>query len=397
MFLGFFSLLRSYGLKVSTQEWMTLMQALEMNLGESTLTGFYHLCRSILVKSEADYDTLDRVFALYFQNVKDFEDLPEDVWKWLENGEIERALSDIPNIDFDDISIAELLKQFQERLEEQNEEHHGGNRWIGTGGTSPFGRGGYNPAGIRIGGHSRHRSAVKVAGDRRFVDFREDHQLDSRDFQIAFRRLRQYSSRVDSARTELDVEGTVKATGDNAGLLSLVYEKPRKNTVKVLLLIDSDGSMRRHSDLVNKLFQSLRKSNHFKDLQVYYFHNCIYDHLYKNPTCEYGDWVDTSWVMQKYDSEYKVIIVGDGAMAPYELVSVGGINDMRLYNSEPGIEWLRKIKRKFKKHIWLNPIAKSKWNYAWGSYTISILRDEFEMFELSLDGLEQGIKKLLVK
>ena len=126
MFLGFFSLLRSYGLKVSTQEWMTLMQALEMNLGESTLTGFYHLCRSILVKSEADYDTLDRVFALYFQNVKDFEDLPEDVWKWLENGELERALSDIPNIDFDDISIAELLKQFQERLEEQNEEHHGG-------------------------------------------------------------------------------------------------------------------------------------------------------------------------------------------------------------------------------------------------------------------------------
>ena len=391
MFLGFFNLLRSYGLKVSLQEWMTLMQALEMDLGNSTLTGFYHLCRSILVKSEADYDTLDKVFALYFKNIKEFEDLPEEVWEWLQNGELQRALDDIPNIDFDDISISELMKMFQERLEEQNEEHHGGNRWIGTGGTSPFGRGGYNPKGIRIGGQSRHQSAVKVASERRFIDFREDHELDSRDFQVAFRRLRQYSSRVDGARTELDVEGTVKATGDNAGLLSLVYEKPRKNTVKVLLLMDSDGSMRRYSDLCNTLFQALRKSNHFKDLQVYYFHNCIYDHIYKNPTCEYGDWVDTQWLMKKFDSEYKVIFVGDGAMAPYELLSIGGINDLRLYNSEPGIAWLRKIDKKFKKKIWLNPIPKNKWNFAWGSYTINVIRDEFDMFELSLGGLEEGL------
>lgn len=376
---------------------MTLMQALEMDLGNSTLTGFYHLCRSILVKSEADYDTLDKVFALYFKNIKEFEDLPEEVWEWLQNGELQRALDDIPNIDFDDISISELMKMFQERLEEQNEEHHGGNRWIGTGGTSPFGRGGYNPKGIRIGGQSRHQSAVKVASERRFIDFREDHELDSRDFQVAFRRLRQYSSRVDGARTELDVEGTVKATGDNAGLLSLVYEKPRKNTVKVLLLMDSDGSMRRYSDLCNTLFQALRKSNHFKDLQVYYFHNCIYDHIYKNPTCEYGDWVDTQWLMKKFDSEYKVIFVGDGAMAPYELLSIGGINDLRLYNSEPGIAWLRKIDKKFKKKIWLNPIPKNKWNFAWGSYTINVIRDEFDMFELSLGGLEEGIKKLLVR
>lgn len=397
MFLGFFNLLRSYGLKVSLQEWMTLMQALEMDLGNSTLTGFYHLCRSILVKSEADYDTLDKVFALYFKNIKEFEDLPEEVWEWLQNGELQRALDDIPNIDFDDISISELMKMFQERLEEQNEEHHGGNRWIGTGGTSPFGRGGYNPKGIRIGGQSRHQSAVKVASERRFIDFREDHELDSRNFQVAFRRLRQYSSRVDGARTELDVEGTVKATGDNAGLLSLVYEKPRKNTVKVLLLMDSDGSMRRYSDLCNTLFQALRKSNHFKDLQVYYFHNCIYDHIYKNPTCEYGDWVDTQWLMKKFDSEYKVIFVGDGAMAPYELLSIGGINDLRLYNSEPGIAWLRKIDKKFKKKIWLNPIPKNKWNFAWGSYTINVIRDEFDMFELSLGGLEEGIKKLLVR
>ena len=209
--------------------------------------------------------------------------------------------------------------------------------------------------------------------------------------------MRQYSTRVDTAKTELDVEATVKATGDNAGMLSLVYEKPRKNTVKVLLLMDSDGSMRRYSDLCNTLFQALRKSNHFKDLQVYYFHNCIYDHLYKNPTCEYGDWVDTEWLMKKFDSEYKVIFVGDGAMAPYELLSVGGINDIRLYNSEPGIAWLRKLDKKFKKKIWLNPISKKRWNFAWGSYTINAIRDEFDMFELSLGGLEEGIKKLLVR
>lgn len=397
MFLGFFNLLRSYGLKVSLNEWMTLMEALVKDLGDSTLTGFYHLCRCILVKSEADYDILDRVFAMYFKNVKEFEELPQQIWDWLEDGEIEKALAEIPNLNFDEMGIAELMKLFQERLAEQTEAHHGGSRWIGTGGTSPFGRGGYNPMGIRLGGHSRHRSAVKVAGERRFLDFTEDHSLDSRDFQVAFRRLRQYSSRVDCARTELDVEGTVKATGDNAGMLSLVYEKPRRNTVKVLLLMDSDGSMSRYTDICNNLFHALRKSNHFKDLQVYFFHNCIYDHVYKTLECTYGDWVETEWLMKKYDSEYKVIIVGDGAMSPYELLTPGGINDLRLYNKEAGIEWLDKIDRKFKKKIWLNPIEKGKWDYIWGSYTINILRKQFDMYQLSLDGLEQGIKKLLVK
>lgn len=397
MFLGFFNLLRAYGLQVSIQEWMSLLEALERDLGNSTLKGFYYLCRSILVKSEVDYDILDRVFSLYFKNIKDFEELPEEVWNWLKNGELENDLDDISDSNLEELSISSLLKMFQQRLEEQSEEHHGGNRWIGTGGTSPFGRGGYHPSGIRIGGESRHRSALKIAEERRFVDFTENHKLESRDFQIAFRRLRQYSSRVDSRKTELDVGETVKATGNNGGILSIKYEKPRKNTVKVLLLIDSDGSMQRYSEICNRLFQSLRKSNHFKDLQIYYFHNCIYDHLYKNPTCQYGDWIDTKWLMEKLDSEYKVIFVGDGAMAPYELLSVGGINDIRLYNSEAGIEWLRKLNKKFKKKIWLNPISKERWDYAWGSYTMSVIREEFSMFELSLDGLEQGIKKLLVK
>lgn len=214
---------------------------------------------------------------------------------------------------------------------------------------------------------------------------------------MALRRLRQYSTRVDSAKTELDIDGTIQKTGDNAGLLSLVYEKPRKNTVKVLLLMDAGGSMYRHSELCNSLFQSLRKSNHFKDLQVYYFHNCVYDHLYKEPTCRYGEWVETDWVLHKLDSEYKVIFVGDGAMSPYELISIGGINDMRLYNDKPGIQWLQKITKYFKKHIWLNPIQASQWRYAWGAQTIGLLRNVVDMYELSLEGLEEGIKKLLVR
>lgn len=397
MFLGFFSLLRSYGLDVSLQEWMTLMEALEKDLHRSELTGFYHLCRSILVKSEADYDTLDKVFALYFRNICDFDEIPEDVWKWLSDGEQESDRGRFSDMSFEEMGIGELLRLFQERLAEQTEAHHGGNRWIGTGGTSPFGRGGYNPQGIRLGGRSRHMSAVKVAGQNRFEDFREDHSLDERDFQVAFRRLRQYSSRNDAERSELDVEATVKATGDNAGMLSLVFDRPRKNTVKVILLMDSDGSMMKYTGICSSLFHALRKSNHFKDLAVYYFHNCVYDHVYKTPECRYGDWIETEFLMNKYGSDYKLIIVGDGAMSPYELLVPGGINDLRLFNEEPGIAWLQKLKKKFDRSIWLNPVEKHRWDTAWGSQTIRVIRQEFPMYHLSVDGLVQGIKKLLTK
>ena len=180
-------------------------------------------------------------------------------------------------------------------------------------------------------------------------------------------------------------------------MLHLVYEKPRKNTVKILLLIDSDGSMLMYSDLCNRLFQALRKSNHFKDLQVYYFHNCIYDHLYTTPFCKRGDWVDTTWALSNLDSEYKTIFVGDAAMAPSELFRKGGNSFIGLYNDQLGIEWLNKFDKRYKKKIWLNPIPEKEWSYTYGSYTIEKIGDLFPMFELSLDGLEKGIKKLLVK
>ena len=397
MFLEFFYLLRAKGLDVSINEWMLLVEALDKGLAESSLTGFYNLCRSILIKTEADYDKFDAVFAEYFKGIQTPEDLPEEFWKWLNESDRERALDDLGDVKNMPKELEELLQMFQDRIKEQKEKHDGGNYWIGTGGTSPMGRGGYNPAGIRVGGKSRHKSAVQVAGERKFRDFREDTILDIRQFQMAFRKLRQYSSRVEGEKTELDIDSTIDETCENAGMLKIVYDKPRKNTVKLLLLIDSDGSMQPYTRLCNRLFQAVSKSNHFKDLKIYYFHNCIYDHLYTTPYCRRGDWVDTDWVLGNLDSEYKVIFVGDAAMAPSELYRRGGNAYIGLWNEEPGMVWLNKFKRRYKKLIWLNPIENEAWPWAYGAQTIEAVGGVFPMFELTLDGLDAGIKKLLVK
>lgn len=397
MFLEFFYLLRARGLEVSINEWMTLVEALDKGLAKASLTGFYHLCRSILIKTESDYDKFDQVFAEYFRGVETPEDLPEEFWKWLEEGDIERALDDLGDKELFAKELDELLRMFEERIKEQKERHDGGNYWIGTGGTSTMGRGGYNPAGIRVGGRSRHKTALQVAGERNFKDFREDTILDIRSFQMAFRKLRQYSSRVGGQERVLDVDKTVDETCDNGGLLSLAYEKPRKNTVKVLLLIDSEGSMLPYSRLCNRLFQAVSRSNHFKDLKIYYFHNAIYDQLYTTPHCKLRDSVETTWVFNRLDSDYKVIFVGDAAMAPSELYRPGGNSIIGLFNRETGMEWFQKFKKRFKKQIWLNPIEKSSWEYTYGSRTIHDIGEVFPMFELTLDGLEKGIKKLLVK
>lgn len=397
MFLEFFYLLRARGLDVSINEWMTLIEALDKGLANASLMGFYRLCRSVLIKSESDYDKFDRVFSEYFQGIETPEDLPDQFWKWLSESERERDLGDYGDKELFARELEELLQMFEERIKEQKEKHDGGNYWIGTGGTSPMGRGGYNPSGIRVGGKSRHKTALQVAGERNFRDFREDTILDIRQFQMAFRKLRQYSSRVDCAEKELDVDKTIDETCDNGGMLKLAYEKPRKNTVKVLLLIDSDGSMLPYSRLCNRLFQAVRKSNHFKDLQVYYFHNAIYDNLYTTPRCKIRDSVETEWVFNKLDSDYKVIFVGDAAMAPSELYRPGGNAIIGLFNRETGMEWFQKFKKRFKKQIWLNPISKSSWEYTYGAHTIHDIGQVFPMFELTLDGLEAGIRKLLVK
>ena len=236
-----------------------------------------------------------------------------------------------------------------------------------------------------------------MAGERNFKDFRQDTSLDTRQFQVAFRKLRQFSTRVDSAKTELDIDGTIDATCNNAGILKLVYDKPRKNTVKLLLLIDSDGSMAPYSRLCNQLFQAVNQSTQLKDLKTYYFHNCVYDYLFTGPECMNGRWVETDWVFGNLDSEYKVIFVGDGAMSPYELMARGGNQDWSVFNDEPGYKWLEKFTNKYKKYIWLNPIKEDRWDWTYGSRTIGQIRELFPMFELTLDGLDRGIQKLLVR
>ena len=273
MFTSFFYLLRARGLKVSLNEWMSLIEALDKGLHGSSFTGFYYLCRSVLVKSEADFDKFDGAFLEFFKDMELTDELPQELLDWLENpkekpGEefdMDRAMQN------EWLSQEEIQRMFLERLQEQKEEHNGGSYWVGTGGVSVFGNSGFSPRGIRVGGEGGQRRAFQVAGERKFRDFRDDNTLDIRQFQMAFRRLRQFSAKADEARTEFDIDGTIRETCDNAGNLKVVYERPRKNTVKILLLMDSGGSMDYYSRMCSALFQAVSKSNHFKDLQVFYF------------------------------------------------------------------------------------------------------------------------------
>ena len=394
MFLEFFNVLRLHGLKISLDEWLVLIDALNRGMAENSLMEFYYLCRNVLIKSETEYDKFDQAFAEYFKGIESVDEIPQELRDWLSHDELERMLEDMPDW-AKEYDLDTLRKMFRERLQEQTEKHDGGNYWVGTGGTSPFGHGGYNPAGIRVGGEGRHQSAIQIAGERNFRDFRQDNELDTRQFQMAFRKLRQFSSRVDAAKTELDIDATIDATCDNAGLLKLVYEKPRKNTVKLLLLMDSDGSMRSYSKLCSQLFQAVNQSTHLKDLKIYYFHNCIYDYLYTDPYIIDGRWIETDWVFRNLGSDYKVIIVGDAAMSSYELTARGGNINWYAWNNEPGLDWLKKFNRFYHKVIWLNPIKESRWTHAWGARTIQMVREIFPMFELTLNGLDKGIHKLL--
>ncbi|MGE5403927.1 MAG: vWA domain-containing protein [Candidatus Saccharibacteria bacterium] len=394
MFTEFYYVLKNHGVPVSMNEWYTLLDALEKGLAGASLTGFYFLARAILVKSEAFYDRFDLAFAQYFYGVETPEELPNTIWDWLDKH--------LPNLDIDDemkkkiqqYDLDTLKKMLEERLKEQHEEHHGGNYWIGTGGTSPFGHSGYHPGGIRIGGESRNKSAVKVAAERNYKDFRTDTTIDTRQFQLALRKLRQFTTRLEGAKTELDLDATIEATGKNAGRLELVWDRPRENTIKVLLLIDSGGSMTPYARMCNQLFQAANKSKHFKDLQVYYFHNCIYDYLYTDPRLRASNVIETEHVLKNCDPEYRVLLVGDASMAPSELNLVGGIIGWNEYNNETGQAWLKKIRRRWEHSIWLNPIPASYWDYSDGRFTIKLVKDIFPMFELSVEGLDMGVKKL---
>ncbi|MDR2163457.1 MAG: VWA domain-containing protein [Clostridiales Family XIII bacterium] len=374
-------------------EWMSLTCALEKGLADSSLTGFYHICRNLLVKREADFDTFDVAFAAYFNGVLSASDLPEEFWQWLDSPQCDVCDRDLfarLSLEFD-----ELRRMFDERKREQNSRHDGGSYWIGTGGMSAFGNRGHSDSGIRAGGEGVYGRAVQIAGERRFRDFRRDRVIDTRQFETAFRRLRQFSSRVDSERTELDIDGTARETSKNAGLLTLVYERPRRNAIKLLVLFDSDGSMLPYSKLTSRLFKAVSRSNHFKDTKFYYFHNCVYEKLYTDPHIRRGRWVDTERVMKDIGPDYRVIYVGDAAMAPGELERKGGNTIIGLPNDEPGRIWLERLKRRFPRSIWLNPIVEDDWAHAFGQYTIREIASIFPMYGLTLDGLGRGVRRLL--
>lgn len=394
MFTEFYYVLKANGVPVAMNEWYALLDALEMGLAGSSLTSFYHLCRAVLVKTEAHYDRFDLAFAQYFQGVETPEDLPESIWDWLDKNLPSMEITDEMRRNHKQLDLETLKKMLEERLAEQTEEHHGGNHWIGTGGTSPFGHSGYHPGGIRIGGDSRNKSAVKVAGERQFRDFRNDTVIDTRQFQLALRKLRQFTTRLEGARTELDIDGTVQATSKNAGRLEIIWERPRENAIKVLLVMDSGGSMFPYTRLCNQLFAAANRSKHFKDLQVYYFHNAIYDLLYLDPRCRASNSVETNYILRNLDSDYRVLLVGDASMAPTELIAKGGIIDWGQFNEEPGIVWMKKFKQRFEASIWLNPIPARYWEISEGAVTIKMIRDVFPMFELTVEGLDMAVKKL---
>lgn len=397
MFTNFFYTLKNFGIPVSMNEWDSLLAALEEGMGGGSLTGFYHLCRAILVKTEAHYDRFDLAFATFFRDVETPEGLPEKIWEWLDKELPELEITEEMRRNHRQLDLDELKRMLEERLAEQDGEHHGGNKWVGTGGTSPFGHSGYHPGGIRIGGESMHLSAVKVAGERRFQEFRTDETLGIRQFQTALRRLRHLTTRLDGAKTELDLDATIDKTCDNAGRLELVWERPRENGIKVLLLMDSGGSMVPYSRLCNQLFTAVNKSSHFKDLKIFFFHNCIYDWLFHTSRCHNDDYTDTEYVLKTYSSDYRVIIVGDASMAPSELTRTGGVIEWGQYNERPGIDWLRRIRHHFEYSVWLNPINKNYWDWTDGAWTINKISEIFPMEELTIDGLDRAISKLRSK
>ncbi|MDT3700677.1 MAG: VWA domain-containing protein [Thermincola sp.] len=401
MFINFFYLLKREGVPVSITEWLTLMDALNKGMAASSLTSFYYLARAILVKSETHFDKYDIAFQRYFDGIETPAKIRDDIMEWLEHG-LPPAPWDIDletklKFQLEELDLEELKKTFEERLKDQKSPHHGGSKWIGTGGNSPFGHSGSRPGGIRVGGQSRGRSAVKVAGERKFREFRGDETLGVRQFQVALRKLRQFTTRLEAPKDQLDLDGTISKTCQNAGRLEIVWTRPSKNSVKVLLLMDSGGSMAPYYRLCNQLFTAVNQAHHFKALKIFYFHNCVYDHIFLDPTCSYRNSMKTEDFLRTHDSEYKLIFLGDASMSPTELTEINGIIDWGATNDEPGLTWLGRLAHRYPHNVWLNPINEWEWGTTEGYYTIRMIKEIFPMFELTVDGLDKAIKKLKVR
>jgi uncharacterized protein len=389
----FFFTLRAAKLKVSVKEYLTLLEALQAGVidddGGPTVDKFYYLARTSLVKDETQFDKFDRAFAAYFKGVALLTDFTREIpLEWLKKT-LELELSPEDRAAIEKMGWDELMDTLKKRLEEQNERHEGGSKWIGTGGTSPFGHGGVNPQGIRIGGKGGQKSAVKVWEQRAYKDYDDTKELGTRNIKVALRRLRRFAR--EGSELELDLDDTIHATAANAGLLDIKMHPERHNKVKVLLLMDVGGTMDEHIHRVEELFSAAKSE--FKHLEFYYFHNCVYDFMWKNNRRRFSEKHATWDVIRKYNRDYKLVFVGDATMSPYEILQPGG--SVEYNNEEPGAEWLQRLTHAFPKFAWINPEPQGVWQYRQSISIIGQLMNQ-RMFPLTLAGLE-GAMRLLSK
>ena len=388
MLIDFFFALRNAKVPVSIKEFLTLLEALEKSVIAPSLDAFYYLARLTLVKDEAHFDKFDRAFGMYFKGIEAVFDtskgeIPLD---WLIK-RMERELTPEQKAALEKFGYDKLMDRLNELLKEQKERHEGGNKWIGTGGTSPFGHGGTNPEGIRIGGQGRNRTAVKVWDQRSYKDYDDERELGTRNIKVALRRLRRFARH--GAPDELALDDTIRATASNAGYLDIKMQPERKNRIKVVMLLDVGGSMDDHIERTEELFSAAKSE--FKNMEFYYFHNCVYDYLWKSNRRRHAERFETWDVLRKYPADTRVIFVGDATMSPYEVLAPGG--SVEYNNEEAGAEWLARFCKAFPKFAWLNPEPENLWQYR---QSIAIIRQLMNnrMFPITLEGLERAMRLL---
>jgi uncharacterized protein with von Willebrand factor type A (vWA) domain len=392
MLIDFFYTLRAAKLPVSVKEYLTLLEALQAQVvgpgsDACSLDDFYFLSRLILVKDEKHYDKFDRAFGAYFKGVEMLTDFTKEVpLEWLEKI-LQKELTPEQKAAIEKMGWDELMETLKKRLEEQKERHEGGSKWIGTGGTSPFGNGGYNPQGIRIGGKGGNRSAVKVWDQRSYRDYDDTQELGTRNIKVALRRLRRFAR--EGSAEELDLDGTIHKTAANAGYLDILMRPERHNNVKVLLLMDVGGTMDDHIARVEEMFSAAKAE--LKHLEFYYFHNCVYDFMWRNNKRRYAEKFETWDIIRKYNKDYKLIFIGDATMSPYEIVQPGG--SVEYNNEEAGAEWLQRLIHAFPKFAWINPEPQGVWEYR---QSIAIIQQimSHRMYPLTIKGLEDAMRML---
>ncbi|MFN0248170.1 MAG: vWA domain-containing protein [Kofleriaceae bacterium] len=386
MLVDFLFELRAKKVPVSTHEWMALMEAMAKGLHESSLDGFYRLARTICVKDIALYDAYDEAFLAYFKDVHVSSlQLTEELLQWLGDPKALESLTEEQREMLKSLDLEKLRAMFEERLKQQKERHDGGNRWVGTGGTSPFGTNGKNPTGMRVGGGGG-RSAMAIAGERQFREYRRDVVLDVRQIDVALRGLRRLGR--EGAIEELDLDETVDKTCKNAGEIDIVFRPPRRNRVKVVLMMDVGGSMDPHAELMSRLFTAASRSGRFAKFRSYYFHNCVYNSVYED--AEFRKPVQVADLISSSDRDERLVLVGDALMHPAELLDPGG--SMYLYSQAraSGHEWLRRLAAHFRSATWLNPEPERFWT----GTTIEVIASVFAMYPLTLDGLAHSVRYL---